>query len=310
MATQDTFRTSPNISDALVSDQLETNFVAWTQYALLGAGGFFNVERPQSGAYGGDQSELRKVVDPNYNNGQVWEGFRKDWVWETGVAVSNPPIRVSGVYYDSRFVPVGTGLSIDYPNGRAVFAEAISPTGTVSCSYSYRLYQIYPSDSDWFQRLQTNSFRVDDSQFLQSGSGAWDVLAQNRVQLPAIIYEAIPNGKRKGLQLGGGDTLMQDVVCHIIAEDKWHMLWMHDTMVAQFQKRLDAFDKNKILTSGAFPLDDTGFPLSSGNMYPDLRENYYWNQIRIEQTRGQNYQKVGSLSCCDVRLSVEIDLPS
>lgn len=320
MPTHTSLKGVSSVFDSLLSDQLEANLLAFFQWGLLGVGGFFDVAASQSGGYGGDEGRLRPVSDPNYDDGRVWEAFRKDWVWETGVGWPRQPVRVSGVYVDGDFRPLSsTGQyahAIDYPNGRVIFDSPVSRSGEVRCEYSYRLFQLYTADTDWWGQLQARSFRVDDPQFLQWGSGSWDVLAENRVQLPAVVVEAVPNvHSRVGYEIGSAaQTVQQDVLFHVIAEDRFYLKWLHDALTNQDQKRLVAFDKNRLLSDGAFPLDWRGSPAPSGLMYPDLvrpssEGGYGWRQLRIENASSTDQPDVAGLHYCTVRLRVGVEVP-
>lgn len=314
MATHTQFKGLKNVNDSLQSDQLEANILGFYGWASLGAGGFFNVSIPTSGVYGGNEHQLRPVTDPYHQPGQVWEGFRKDWVWESGVEYSVQPIRVSGVYVDGDFLPLNSGVHVDYPNGRVTLENAVNPTGAVTCEYSYKLYQWYSADNTWWEQVQMNSFRVDDSQFLQMGSGAWDVLAENRIQLPAVIVEAVPRADRRPFELGSlVQITRQDVLFHILAEDRFRFKWMHDAITAQQETRMQGFNKNLMLANDAFPLDYNGEPKASGLMYPDLIQptgngGFYWTQIRCQNMRSQDQRRLGSLHYCTVRGTFEMDL--
>lgn len=316
--TIDTFNFAPGTNTRLDEIGVWTRaFSAAEVTALYNSGSGFNplsiVEDDGTlGAYGGQQFRLRPVTDPSYDDGAVWEAHRKDWVWESGVEYSVQPIRVSGVYVDDIFVPVGTGLSVDYPNGRVTFTEAVSQSSTVECEFSYRHFQVYTADHPVWKQVQTESYRLDDTQFLQVGSGAWDVLAQNRVQLPAVFVEAVPNATLDGLQLGGGVKVRQDVLFHILAEERFHYKWLHDALILQKDKRLQGFDKNLLLSQDAFPLDEYGSPRGSGLMYPDLVKatgdgGYFWEQIRISDMRGVEQPRLGHLWYSTVRGQFEMD---
>lgn len=303
-----------HVADSLVSDQLEANLAGFFQWAFLGVGGFFTVSRGQEGCFDGDQSRLRPVDDPNHRAGTVWEGFRKDWVWESGVECDRQPVRVSGVYVDGGFLPLSSGVVVDYPNGRVVLPSPAAPTGGVQCEFSYRQFQVYTADHNGWREVQTGSWRADDSHFLQEGSGAWDVLAQSRVQLPAVFVEAVPNATRRGKAIGGGTVVGQTVLFHVLAEDRFHMKWLHDAISAQKEKRLMGFDKNLLLAGDGFPLDASGSPRASALMYPDLVKptgegGYFWEQIRFADTRGVDQPKLGGLWYCSVRAEVEVDRP-
>lgn len=315
MPTHTTLKGVTHISDPLVSDQLEANLIGFFQWGFLGVGGFFTARRGDETCYGAaDPSRLRPVTDQNYADGRVWEGFRKDWVWESGVEYRDQPVRVSGVWVDGAMVPVGSSVAVDYPNGRVVFAEPRAQTSVVQAEHSYRLFQVYSVDNPAWAQIQTGSFRPDDPQFLQLGSGAWDVLAQNRVQLPAVFVEAVPNAKRVGRQMGGGEWVYQDVLFHVLAEERFHAKWLHDTIVAQQDKTIRGFDKGRMLTDDAFPVDAWGAPRPSGLMYPDLvkpsgQGGYYWDDITFERTQGVEQPRYGDLWYGTVRATMKVATP-
>ena len=301
-----------HVADALSSDMLEANLIGFFQWAFLGVGGFFNVTRGQLGPNTGDQSQLRPVTDPNYVDGQVWEAFRKDWVWESGVEYAMQPIHVSGVYINGGFLPVNSGITVDYPNGRVILDNPIPQSSVMQAEYSYRLFQMYTSDNPTWGQIQVDSFQIDNSQFMQTGSGAWDILAQNRIQLPAIFVEAVPNVKRTPLMIGGGVRIHQSVMFHIIAEERYHMKWLHDAITAQWQKKIHAFDKNALLLNDAFPLNGDGTPNPSGLMYPALVDSgngYYWDDIYFFDSYGVEQPKYGQLWYCSVRSTMELNRP-
>ena len=95
------------IGETLLMSQIESNFKTYLDWGLLGIGGFSNVSIPTSGAYGGTFDRLRLVDDPSYTLGQVWEGPRKDWVWESGVEYSTQPTELTGGDVESTLY--GTG---------------------------------------------------------------------------------------------------------------------------------------------------------------------------------------------------------
>jgi hypothetical protein len=312
-----------NFGDSLLSDQLENNLFAFFTWGLLGIGGWTDVRIPSSGAFGGAAHRLRPVTeDPYYTPGQVWEGFRQDWVWESGVEYAFQPIHVSGVYVNGDFVPLAaTGVyahKVNYPLGRVVFETPLDPSGDmVTCEYSYRYCQFSTSDVPWWRQIQQNSLRIDDPQFLEQGSGAWSVLAQNRVQLPAVVIEAVSNARRKPFEVGSQMQIVsQDVLFHVIAETPWDKKQLHDVITYQTEKRLQGFDKNLLLAADQYPLDADGTPVSGALMYPDLvkptgQGGFQWNQIRIMSTRAaeQPASVTAPLYYATVRAAVEVDLP-
>ena len=97
-----------NAQDATLSNVLLDNLVNFYDWGFLDRGSFFNIKIPQSGIYGGDRHKLRLVDDPNYSDGQVWEGYRQNWVWESGIsATATQPTRISGIFVDNTFYATG-----------------------------------------------------------------------------------------------------------------------------------------------------------------------------------------------------------
>jgi hypothetical protein len=307
---------------SLVSDQLEANLVSFFQWGLLGVGAFNNAYLATSGAYGGQWARLRLSEDPNYSGGQVWEGARQDWVWETGVDWTTQPIRVSGVYVNGTFYgPAATGgwsHHVNYPLGRVVF-DAPIPTGSVvQCEHSWRLTSLTTADAPWWRQVHPHSQRVDSPEFLQYGSGLWSILAQNRVQLPHVIVEATPIVQRRPYEIGNLTQVVSQVVdFHVLAETHWDRKQLHDVIMAQQEKRVIFFDKNDVFAAATgAPLDGNGSPASGGMMYPDLVKpsgegGFGWRVATLKEMaseRGEG-KKRGGIWECTVHGLVELELP-
>ena len=97
------------VGDSLFMSTLENNLKVFFDWGLLGIGAWFDVQIPQSGVYGGFYHKLRRVDDPSYDAGQVWETPRQDLVWETGVSYPSglstvQPVQISGVYGATKFL--------------------------------------------------------------------------------------------------------------------------------------------------------------------------------------------------------------
>ena len=133
-----TFQSVSHVGNTLLNSELEGNLKGFLDWGMLGIGGWFNVEIPTLGAWGGQFDQLRLVDDPSYTRGQVWETARKDWVWETGTPYTGgDPIAISGIYINSTLYGTGDatyGHHYNYPLGRVVFDSAIPITSTVTGS--------------------------------------------------------------------------------------------------------------------------------------------------------------------------------
>lgn len=316
MPTHTKFKGVSHIGDSLFTDQLQANLKTFFDWAFLEIGGFYNVYVSQSGVYGGNQSRLRMADDPNYEQGKVWEAFRSDWVWETGIEYAQQPIRVSGIFINNTFFPANDSTyKVDYPLGRIIFNTPISPSSVVECSYSYRYCQVKTADCPWWREIQENSYRVDRSDFLQSGSGAWSTMGQSRIQLPAIIIEPVPATTRTPFELGGlSQTVSQKVLFHIITETPWECGQLHDILTGQQEKSIILFDKNRMFASGVFPLNEYGSPNPSGKMYPELIKSnseggYGWKKMRFASTESFSSKALSPLFFSTIKYECETELP-
>ena len=129
-----------------VIENIRDNIITFLDWGLINAGGYFNVSAPSSGHYGGDAHVLRPVRDPRFTDGQVWEAYRSNFVWESGMGVGTP-VSISGVFVDDAFSPRNSGHYIDYVNGRVVFDTAQTVSSTVKLYYSYKYERIF--DLTW-----------------------------------------------------------------------------------------------------------------------------------------------------------------
>jgi len=180
------FRGNFSIGDVSITEAIEDNLISYIDWCFLQMGAFFNVEIPSSGAYGGNLNTLRPVDDPRYTDGQIWESYRQNWVWESGLQTSTQPINISGVFINNTFLPRGSGYSIDYKHGQLIFDTPRSITSNVKLAYSHKWINVVgASEVPWFRTGQTRSFRVDDSNF--SVGSVWSLT--NNISIDFNIFE-------------------------------------------------------------------------------------------------------------------------
>ena len=276
-------------------------FLDW---AFLGIGGWSNVTMPTSGAFGGTFYTLRLVNDPSYSNGQVWEGARKDWVWETGSSYEgHDPIQISGVYVNGVLKGTGDatyGHHYNYPLGRVVFDNPISTSDTVKVEYSYRNVQVYVADeAPWWDELQYNSLRVDDAYYSSTGSGSWGILANHRVQMPAIVLETVPRRRFKPYQLGDtSQFVQQDIVFHIVGENRWWRNQLVDILSYQIDSQVWLFKTDTLIESGAYPLDYRGMKVASPLNYNNVVNTPQYRYLLARMT----YMSITEMESYDARL--------
>jgi hypothetical protein len=300
----------------LLNEQLEHNIMSFFDWGVLQVGGFGNVVKPTLGAYDGPQDNLRWVETPNYNDGQVWEGFRQNWVWESGVPYAIQPIQASGVTVDGTFYHKSTvgpfAHHINFPLGRIVFDTAIPTTSNVEAEFAYKNVNFTTANVPWFRELMFNSMRSDRPDFNIQGSGNWGLLGHTRIQLPTVIIEAVPRRSFKGYQLGGGQIVDQDVLFHIFAEDSWMRNNLIDIITTQNDKTIVLFDRNNVLKNNAYPLDANGSIKSGALTYPDLVRStgdggFYWHKARFKNMTSQSVESPQPLFRAVVRGTVQVD---
>jgi len=282
-----------NTQDLTLSNLLLDNFISFYDWGLMEKCGFNNAIMPASGMYGGDKTYLRLANDPNYKYGQVWQGFRENWIWETGVSCSTQPIPISGIYVNNNFIPytynsssgfyVGSGPSgyrIDYSDGRVIFNSPIPATSTVQLNYSHKWVKVDRAEgTSFFRQIQSSDFRLDTN-FL-TGSGDWVQLGATRVQLPAIFIEVVPNRRYTPFQLGGGQWATTDLIFYVMALREPDCSNLLNIISYQNDRFIKLFDSNEISRSGAYPLSFRNDLVDTKYIYPYLIENYSSAQCRI-----------------------------
>jgi hypothetical protein len=304
-----------SIGDDNLTNMLETNIKTFYDYVLLSSlGAWTEVTLPTSGIYGADFSVLKLVDDPNYDTGQVWEGGRKDWVWETGVnyvdttgGIQNPlpvgyPV-VSGV-------TITGGYHVNYPQGKVVFNFPVAESASVRIPYSYRNIQLYKADdAPWWEEIQYNSYRLDSNDFAQSASGDWSIFGENRIQLPAVVIEAVPRGglNNRGYEIGSEALIAsRDIKFHILAENRFDRNNLMDIFNLQSEYNIVLFDTNDLTASSDYPLDYRGM-LTGTKMYPDFIVDHKFKHCRFVNSSISDVTQVHpGLYMASVRTTMEV----
>jgi len=270
-----------NVGDSTITSLIKDNTIEFFNWAIINNGGFFNINIPTSGHYGGDKHKLRLVDDPRYTSGQVWEGFRSNWVWASGLECETQPLvtndwknpGISGVFVNGSFYTSGDatyGHHVDYPRGRVVFDSAISTTKTVTAEFSYNWVNVVPADKEFFREIQYRSQRADGD-FNYTGSGDYSQLADNRLQLPSIAVDTTNRRTLQPYALGALTHFIDtDIVFHVLAEDSYTRDKLVDMVSLQDEKTIYMFDSDRIGRKDAFPLDHRGQVRPSGIRYPDM----------------------------------------
>ena len=286
-----TFKLIRHYGEDQMMSQLEANWKSRLDWCFLNIGAWTNIARSTAGTLrGSDFSVLRAVDDPQYTDGQVWEAPRKDWAWEDSVNYEDVdgntglnPISVGTPYIGA--VAVTAPYHINYPLGRVIFDTAISTSSVVTIAYPYRNVQVkIADDAPWLREMHFRSYRPEGTQFEQFGKGDWAINGQHRVQLPTVVVECVPRGYSSGYEMGsGGLRLFQDMIFHVVAEDRRTRNDIVDAIKYQDDVVFDMFDSNDVAAASAYALDYRGEKTGT-NMYPDLVDDYTWDKCMMKNT--------------------------
>lgn len=319
MGSETQFKGITNIYEATPSEQIAPNMVAFFDWSFLQTGAYWNVEIDQGGPYGGNKSKLLLIQDPNYTLGQVWEGSRGNWVWESGIAQATQPIQISGIYVDSDYYPVSTtgvySYKIDYPLGRVVFDNPISTASTVKVAHSYKWVKVATSDDyPLFKQLQYESLRTDNRDNTLTGSGDYAILADSRIQMPAIIVEVAPVSTKTPYGLGGGQFVHNKVLCHVLGEDDTVVKKIADILAQQEDKTIFMFDIDRLGYENRYPLDMYGSIASGAMTYPDMvRLQEYGgfrnNKLTFDDAEAQPINSLAGCYHSVVRINTSVLVP-
>lgn len=307
------------IFDNTIANEIQDNLVEFFDWALLEKGNYQNVTLGELAPNGQDYSKLRPSSNPNYPSGLAWEGFRKNWVWQSGTSYNPQPIvgtnntipGISGIYINNTFYPSNTSGNyshkVDYFNGRVLFDSPVASGNTVKAEYSYKYINvIYANSLPWLREIQYNSLNLPNS-FNSNTKGDFMIPVENRVQLPAIAVEIVPKRTFRGYQLGGGQWVDTDVLFHCLAEDEFTRNKLIDIVSLQNDKTIWMFDSNEIASSGDFPLSYLGVPVSGALRYPDLLNRYFKGKMRFKNSTVQNMELINSNFYAGiVRMTIEI----
>lgn len=304
----------------LVSNNLLYGLIDFFDWAMLDIGAYQNITRSPatSGVFGGQKFRLRPVEDKRYTNGQVWEGFRGNWVWESGVEYEVPPIIPSGVWVGSTFYPTSSTTGtyshyINYPLGRVIFNTAIATNSNVQTEFSTK-YITFTSIENKIARelkMMVDTSHVERGDFLSSASGLWRTLGDERFTLPSVAIAINPNSRWEPYQIGGGQYLYQSVTFYVFADNPYDKNQISDIIKSQNDRALWIPNRGLMKESANYPLslDYRGSPVPSALRYPDMvsASGYRWRYVYLTNMVRHDWEPVGNiLYRAEINATVEI----
>ena len=121
--------------------------------------------------------------------------------------------------------------------------------------------------------------------FSLSDKGEFSISAEKRIQLPAVIIEAVARSNSKPLQLGDVSQIVeQDLLFHILCDNSKDKNNIIDILRLQKDRILYLYNTDNIVKSGVYPLNYDGSKNINGHNYDIIVNNpsYQWIKCRIK----------------------------
>jgi len=292
-----------------LTDQLQYNLKWFLDWGLLNRGAYSIYEYDSESWYDDDESQLHVVPDERYEQGRVWEGAGREWVWESGVSLGSgavDPFRVSGVYVDGDFYSIdSSGINrhhVDYLNGRIIFDEPKSADDDIRVEYARRSVHVGFADNSEFRVMMLNAVE----EFLTDSSPSGTPTREHQIWLPSIFIE-VQTGKQRGLQLGGGQIKTRYVTFHIFADNPQDRNLLMDWLDYQTRSTFWMADLNNI----TFPFDQYGDIVDGATNWPTMASADPWKRLRVTEGTSTTLNSLNSqLFRARVTWEVEVDFHS
>lgn len=290
-----------------LTDQLLQNLKWFIDWGLLNNGAYEVYEYDSESFYDDDESKLHPVNDERYEQGRVWEGVGKGFVWESGVSLGSgaiDPFRVSGVYINGDFYSKDSiGIythHVDYLNGRIIFDEPKSADDDIRAEYTRRSVHVGFADNPEFRVIMSNAVE----EFLTDSSTSGTPAREHQIWLPSIFIE-VNNGKQRGLQLGGGQIKTRYVTFHIFADNPQDRNLLMDWLDYQTRNVFWMADLNNI----TFPFDVYGDLIDGVTNWPRMVSAHPWKRLRVIDGKSALLNSLNSqLFRARVTWEIEIDV--
>lgn len=291
-----------------LTDQLLYNLRWFLDWNLLNNGAYgIYLRDPES--WFDDESQLHLVPDERYEQGRVWEGAGRQWVWQSGISLGSgtiDPFRVSGVYIDGDFYPTtSAGINrhhVDYLNGRVIFDEPKNANDDIRAEYTRQSVYVGFADDREFRVMMLNAVEEFLTDSLPSGTPS----REHQIWLPSIFIE-VGTGKQRGLQLGGGQIKTRYVTFHIFADNPQDRNLLMDWLDYQSRSTFWMADLNSII----FPFDEYGDIVPGVTNWVDMVSTHPWKKLRVIESNSATINSLNSqLFRARVTYEVEIDVGS
>lgn len=250
------------------------SFYAWLDNLLLQKGQ----------AYTNYSSRLYYQPDPQIGTGYVaYAAPFKSFVWDSGVTGANILQTVSG---SAGIINRGSGMMVDYENGRVLLNAGIGKNAIVSGTYAFKDFNVYFGNQTQERMVFTNKYYLN-SRFNRPITGippAYDMVT------PCIFITAAVD-ENKPWAFGGVYNTNITFSVNILAENQ-----------SQLQGALSLFSDSKDV---CFPqLNTTLWPLNS---FGDYKSGYNYEYLKNQYGTPSNLFTITKVRASAVSDYAQID---
>lgn len=199
-------------------DDMRQSLYNLVDHKLLEQGAYVNVTTGTTNNQGKDLSKFYSVSDPAlpYPAGSIWQSAFHNFVYESGTTSLPSPTVISGVYVNGVFMSRGSGLHIDFENGRVIFDNPIATTGIVQGNFSYKEYTFVKPDNEVAFKSETKY--VENSKVYINPFPA----SPDTIYLPALFIE-IEQGNEIPFEFGGPKTTKPLFKITLLGSNQTHL---------------------------------------------------------------------------------------
>ena len=235
--------------------EMEHNLMLFLQNGFWCTGAWIGITNSM------DLGQLRQM-DTTYCSGltaeTAYHSIMGGWVYDSSLVftdednINHSPLPVQ-VYVSGVLQPSGS-YSVDYQRGCVVFTSV--PVGDVTAQYSLSLVNVLiADDTNWWVELESNSWDIDNFNFSQCSTNAWD-FNKNRVNLPVIAIKTVSSTKLPWSLRDGMCNMKYKyemvVDLYIYSEKKCDIDKFSDFITLQAFRRINTFDVKAAYHSGDY----------------------------------------------------------
>ncbi len=186
---------------------LSSSFALWADHVLLKRGL----------AYVNKTGEFIHYNDDKLPNGwRAWGSPDKQWVTDSSVTGATIP---SGVFVNSNFSGRSNGLILDSENGR-ILTSGISPSATITGSYSAKEINVYSSNQDEESLIVEKTQEQSDQKIGTSINTRY--LPPYSQKIPAVFVN-VQTQENKPFSLGGMDKTINKINLVVMTQTPYQL---------------------------------------------------------------------------------------